>query len=172
MWQCSVTLFGDATTVTAGCSRHGGTSGDQPSRGEGRRSDWRWPRHRTCYRPGVSGSRRRVVVADYGGRVDRNEAGSSEAADAVVAEISAAGGTAVAAAVDISTMRGAGRCRRRTRFLRAARWHRLQRGITALKYLWDLEEQEWDDVINVHLKGHFSCAKAARPLWSRSAPAA
>src|SRR5215469_15935459 len=49
----------------------------------------------------------RVVVADYGGAVDANRAGTSEAADAVVAEIVAAGGEAVAAAVDISTMDGA-----------------------------------------------------------------
>ena len=103
-----------------------------------------------------------VVVADYGGRVDRNEAGSSEAGDAVVAEISAAGGTAVAAAVDISTMQGG----RDVVDAALDSFGRLDgvvccAGITALKYLWDLEEQEWDDVINVHLKGHFSCAKAA-----------
>jgi len=103
-----------------------------------------------------------VVVADYGGRVDRNEAGSSEAADAVAAEISAAGGTAVAAAVDISTMQGG----RDVVDAALDSFGRLDgivcsAGITALKYLWDLEEQEWDDVINVHLKGHFSCAKAA-----------
>jgi len=103
-----------------------------------------------------------VVVADYGGAVDRNEAGSSQAADAAVAEIAAAGGQAVAAAVDISTMEGG-----RT-VVEAAldSFGRLDgmvccAGITALKYLWDLEEQEWDDVIAVHLKGHFSCAKAA-----------
>jgi NAD(P)-dependent dehydrogenase (short-subunit alcohol dehydrogenase family) len=30
-----------------------------------------------------------------------------------------------------------------------------------MKYLWELEEREWDDVIAVHLKGHFSCAQAA-----------
>jgi NAD(P)-dependent dehydrogenase (short-subunit alcohol dehydrogenase family) len=29
------------------------------------------------------------------------------------------------------------------------------------KYLWELEEREWDDVIAVHLKGHFSCFQAA-----------
>ena len=47
-----------------------------------------------------------VVVADYGGAVDRNQAGTSEAADEVVATIAAAGGRAVAAAVDVSTMEG------------------------------------------------------------------
>jgi NAD(P)-dependent dehydrogenase (short-subunit alcohol dehydrogenase family) len=34
-------------------------------------------------------------------------------------------------------------------------------GISVTKYLWELEEQEWDDVIAVHIKGHFSCAQAA-----------
>ena len=29
------------------------------------------------------------------------------------------------------------------------------------KYIWELEESEWDDVIAVHLKGHFSCFQAA-----------
>lgn len=103
-----------------------------------------------------------VVVADFGGAVDANEPGSSEAADGVVREISEAGGQAVAAAVDISTMAG-GRA-----VVDAAldSFGRLDgmvccAGITALKYLWDVSEQEWDDVIGVHLKGHFSCAKAA-----------
>ncbi|HWS44632.1 MAG TPA: SDR family oxidoreductase, partial [Acidimicrobiia bacterium] len=34
-------------------------------------------------------------------------------------------------------------------------------GITVTKYLWELDERDWDDVIAVHLKGHFSCAQAA-----------
>jgi NAD(P)-dependent dehydrogenase (short-subunit alcohol dehydrogenase family) len=104
----------------------------------------------------------RVLVADYGGAVDRNIAGTSEAADAVVTEIVAAGGEAVASAVDISTMAGG----KEVVELAVDTFGRLDAvvcsaGITALKYLWDIEEQEWDDVIGVHLKGHFSCAKAA-----------
>jgi NAD(P)-dependent dehydrogenase (short-subunit alcohol dehydrogenase family) len=104
----------------------------------------------------------RVVVADYGGAVDRNEAGSSEAADEVVAEITQAGGEAVAAAEDISTMKG-GRAVVDAAIDSFGQLDAMvcSAGITALKYLWDLEEQEWDDVINVHLKGHFSCAQAA-----------
>ena len=104
----------------------------------------------------------RVVVADYGGAVDRNEAGSSEAADTVVAEITEAGGEAVAAAVDISTMDG-GRAVVQAALDAFGRLDALacSAGITVTKYLWELEEEEWDDVIKVHLKGHFSCAKAA-----------
>jgi NAD(P)-dependent dehydrogenase (short-subunit alcohol dehydrogenase family) len=103
-----------------------------------------------------------VVVADYGGSVERREAVSSEAAESVVAEIEAAGGRAVASAVDVATMDG-GRA-----IVQAAvdNFGRLDgmvccAGITVTKYLWELEEREWDDVIGVHLKGHFSCAQAA-----------
>ena len=103
-----------------------------------------------------------VVVADYGGSVDRRGAVSSDAADEVVAEIESGGGRAVASAVDVATMEGG-----RT-IVQAAvdSFGRLDgmlccAGITVTKYLWELEEQEWDDVIAVHIKGHFSCAQAA-----------
>jgi NAD(P)-dependent dehydrogenase (short-subunit alcohol dehydrogenase family) len=103
-----------------------------------------------------------VVVADYGGAVDRNAAGTSEAAESVVAEIRSAGGEAVAAPVDVSTMAG-GRAAVDAAIESFGRLDAMvcSAGITVTKYLWDLEEQEWDDVIAVHLKGHFSCAKAA-----------
>ena len=104
----------------------------------------------------------RVVVADYGGALDKNEAGSSEPADAVVAEIEAAGGQAVAAAVDISTMAG-GREVVDAALDSFGRFDAIAccAGISVTKYLWEISEQEWDDSIAVHLKGHFSCAKAA-----------
>ena len=103
-----------------------------------------------------------MVVADYGGSVDRRAPVSSEAADQVVSEIESAGGRAVASAVDVSTMEGG-----RTVVQAAVdSFGRLDgmlccAGITVTKYLWELEEQEWDDVIAVHVKGHFSCAQAA-----------
>lgn len=109
-----------------------------------------------------------VVVADYGGAVDRKEAGTSEAADAVVAEIAATGGNAVAAAVDVSTMEGG-----RTIIESAVdNFGRLDgvlccAGISIVKYLWELSEQEWDDVLGVHVKGHFSCAKAAAEVMMK-----
>jgi NAD(P)-dependent dehydrogenase (short-subunit alcohol dehydrogenase family) len=104
----------------------------------------------------------RVVVADYGGAVDHRADVSSEAADAVVDEISRSGGTAVAVAEDVSSMDGG----RRIIGTAVDEFGRLDgiacfAGITVTKYLWELEEQEWDDVISVHLKGHFSCAQAA-----------
>jgi NAD(P)-dependent dehydrogenase (short-subunit alcohol dehydrogenase family) len=104
----------------------------------------------------------RVVVADYGGAVDARKAGSSQPAEEVVAEITAAGGEAVPSAEDISTLEGG------KRVVEAAvdNFGRLDAmvccaGIMVQKYLWELEEPEWDEVIAVHLKGHFSCAQAA-----------
>jgi len=103
-----------------------------------------------------------VVVADYGGDINRRGAGTSEAADAVVAEIEGAGGKAVASAVDVASMDG-GRAVVQAAVDSFGRLDGLLccAGITVTKYLWDLEEQEWDDVIAVHVKGHFSCAQAA-----------
>jgi len=104
----------------------------------------------------------KVVVADYGGALDRRADASTEAADEVVEEITAAGGRAVAASEDVSTMGGG------QRIVQTAvdQFGGLDAlvccaGITVTKYLWELEEHEWDDVIGVHLKGHFSCAQAA-----------
>ncbi len=103
-----------------------------------------------------------VVVADYGGALHAREGASSKPADDVVAEITGAGGRAVAAAEDVSTMEG-GR-----NVVQAAvdNFGRLDglvccAGLTVTKYLWEMEERDWDDVIAVHLKGHFSCAQAA-----------
>jgi NAD(P)-dependent dehydrogenase (short-subunit alcohol dehydrogenase family) len=103
-----------------------------------------------------------VVVADYGGELDQRAGASSAAADEVVSEIIATGGRAIAATEDVSTMDG-GR-----HIVQAAidAFGRLDgmvcfAGITVMKYLWELEEHEWDDVVAVHLKGHFSCAQAA-----------
>jgi NAD(P)-dependent dehydrogenase (short-subunit alcohol dehydrogenase family) len=103
-----------------------------------------------------------VVVADYGGAVDGRAGGPSGPADDVVAEIVAADGHAVAAAVDVSTMEGG----RRIVSVALEQFGRLDgmvccAGITVTKYLWEMDERDWDDVIAVHLKGHFSCAQAA-----------
>src|ERR1700729_1718193 len=103
-----------------------------------------------------------VVVADYGGAVDGANTGSSGPANEVVAEIVAAGGQAVAVAADVSTMDGG----RRVVAAAVDSFGRLDglvccAGISVMKYLWELEERDWDDVIAVHLKGHFSCAQAA-----------
>jgi NAD(P)-dependent dehydrogenase (short-subunit alcohol dehydrogenase family) len=103
-----------------------------------------------------------MVVADYGGALDSRQAGTSGPADDVVAEIKAAGGEAVACAEDVSTMAGG------QRIVQTAVDHfgRLDgivccAGIMVQKYMWEMSESDWDDVVAVHLKGHFSCAQAA-----------
>src|ERR1700722_11631136 len=103
-----------------------------------------------------------VVVADYGGEGGGPAGGSSGPARGVVDEIVAAGGQAVAVGADVSTMDGG----RRVVQTAVDSFGRLDglvccAGISVMKYLWELEEREWDDVIAVHLKGHFSCAQAA-----------
>ena len=99
-----------------------------------------------------------VIVADYDGPGKT----SSDVAEAVVSEIKSAGGKAVARGDDVSTMEG-GR-----QIVKAAldNYGRLDgmvccAGIMITKYLWELEESEWDSVLGVHVKGHFSCFQAA-----------
>jgi NAD(P)-dependent dehydrogenase (short-subunit alcohol dehydrogenase family) len=104
----------------------------------------------------------RVVVADYGGALDSRLAGSSATAEAVVTEITGTGGEAVACAEDVASMEGS----RRIIETAVDAFGRLDgmvccAGIMVQKYLWDMDEKDWDDVIGVHLKGHFGCAQAA-----------
>jgi NAD(P)-dependent dehydrogenase (short-subunit alcohol dehydrogenase family) len=102
----------------------------------------------------------KVVVADFDpGNGDEEASG---AAAEVVAEIEGFGGEAAAVMADVATMEGG----RRVVAAATDRFGRLDglvcfAGITVTKYLWELEEHEWDAVIGVHLKGHFSCAQAA-----------
>lgn len=104
----------------------------------------------------------KVVVADYGGSVNSRADASADAANAVVDEIKAAGGEAAAAFSDVSTMEG-GREIVRVAVDGFGRIDGLvaNAGITSTKYMWELEEKEWDDVIAVNLKGVFSCFQAA-----------
>ena len=104
----------------------------------------------------------KIVVADYGGDVNRRAGASEGPAKAVVEEIIAAGGLAVAVAEDVSTMEGG-------RNIVAAAVDSFGRldgivcnaGITVTKYIWEMEEREWDDVIATNLKGLFTCTQAA-----------
>ncbi len=102
-----------------------------------------------------------VVVADYGVGIDGSDP-SSEVADKVVEEITAAGGTALAVAGDVSTMQGG------HDVVHAAvdAWGSIDgvvcvAGILRERMLFNMTEEEWDPVIAVHLKGHFSVFQAA-----------
>lgn len=107
-----------------------------------------------------------VVVADYGVSPDGTEP-SSEIAESVVAEITAAGGTAMAVAGDVSTMEGGAAP------VQAAldTWGSIDgvvcvAGILRERMLFNMTEEEWDDVVRVHLKGTFTVFRAAS-AWMR-----
>jgi NAD(P)-dependent dehydrogenase (short-subunit alcohol dehydrogenase family) len=109
----------------------------------------------------AAGEGARIVVADYGGGVQGGEV-TTEAADAVVAEIAAAGGEAAAVAVDVSTMDG-GKAVTRAAVDAFGRLDGLfcSAGIAINRYIYEVTEDEWDRMIAVHLKGHFTCVQAA-----------
>ncbi|MEE2697953.1 MAG: SDR family NAD(P)-dependent oxidoreductase, partial [Actinomycetota bacterium] len=97
-----------------------------------------------------------VVVADYGVSLDGRDP-SSEVADGVVAEITAAGGTAVAVAGDVSKMEVG------QQIIDTAvdNWGSIDgvvcvAGIVRERMLFNMSEEEFDDVVAVHLKGHFT----------------
>ncbi|GAA1432247.1 SDR family oxidoreductase [Streptomyces thermospinosisporus] len=109
----------------------------------------------------AAGEGARVVVNDYGVAVD-GSAPASEVAEAVVKEITAAGGEAVAVADDISTMAGG----QRVVEVALAQWGRLDgvvcgAGILRERMLFNMTEEEWDSVLATHLKGTFTVFRAA-----------
>ena len=102
-----------------------------------------------------------VVVGDYGVSVTGSEP-TSDIARAVVKEIADAGGSAVAVASDVSTMEG-GRA-----LVDAAveNWGRIDAaicvaGIVRERMLFNMAEDEWDDVVRVHMKGTFTVFRHA-----------
>jgi NAD(P)-dependent dehydrogenase (short-subunit alcohol dehydrogenase family) len=110
---------------------------------------------------GLAAAGASVVVNDYGVGVDGREP-SSEPANAVVKEIGDRGGRALANAQSIATMAGG----------RAAIDAALQSfggldilvccaGILRERMIFNMSEEEWDAVIAVHLKGHFTVMQPA-----------
>jgi NAD(P)-dependent dehydrogenase (short-subunit alcohol dehydrogenase family) len=111
----------------------------------------------------------KVVVNDLGGAPDGTGEDVS-AAQAVVDEITAAGGDAVANHDDVSSFDGA-----RALIDQAVEsFGRLDvlvnnAGILRDRFLASMAEEEWDAVIAVHLKGHFACLRhAAEHFKNRS----
>ena len=109
----------------------------------------------------------KVIVADIGVSM-AGEDPSSEPANAVVAEIEAAGGEAIAVADDVSTMEGG------SHIVDAAieRWGRIDgvvavAGILRERMLFNMAEEEWDAVIATHLKGHFTVIRAAAAVMRK-----
>jgi len=112
----------------------------------------------------------RVVVNDLGSQTDGS--GESRIADEVVAAIRAEGGEAVASYDSVATMEG-GR-----RIFETALDHFgaldilvNNAGILRDKTIFKLEEDDWDAVMAVHLKGHFACTSPfARYIRSAQRP--
>ena len=107
----------------------------------------------------------KVVVVDPGVNVDGSGADHSVAA-LVVEEIKAAGGDAVACMESVVTMEGG------EKIIQTAvdTFGRLDvvvtcAGILRDRMIFNMTEQEWDDVIAVHLKGTFTVVKNACILF-------
>lgn len=113
----------------------------------------------------------KVVVNDLGGSGDGTGSDAS-AAQAVVDEISAAGGEAVAHTEDISTWAGA------ESLVQAAvdSYGQLDAlvnnaGILRDAFLAGMDEEQWDAVVQVHLKGHFLGMRHAAAHWKERSKA-
>ncbi|MGV4982669.1 SDR family oxidoreductase [Streptomyces sp. NRAIS4] len=113
----------------------------------------------------------RVVVNDLGVGPD-GARGAENPAEDVVAEIRAAGGQAVAHGGDIATTDGAASLVR-TALETYGRLDTLvsNAGFLRDRMLVNLDEDDWDAVIHVHLKGHFLPLKHAAAHWRAEAKA-
>ncbi len=107
----------------------------------------------------------KVVVNDLGGNVD-GSGGDVSPAQQVVTEIEAMGGQAIANGDNVASWEGA------QRLINAAvetfgDLHVLvnNAGILRDRVLVNMTEEEWDAVINVHLKGTFAPSRWAAAYW-------
>ena len=104
----------------------------------------------------------KVVVADYGGPVDGAGGPEQDVAQVVANEIVAAGGEAAASRSDVSTIEGG------EQIVATAleSFGRLDAmiccaGILVDGGLLEVGADAWDRAMGVHLRGHYSCARAA-----------
>ncbi|MGH3304466.1 MAG: SDR family NAD(P)-dependent oxidoreductase [Streptosporangiaceae bacterium] len=106
-----------------------------------------------------------VVVNDLGGDMDGTGSDASPAQQ-VVTTITGAGGKAIASGADISDHAAAEELIKTA----IAEFGRLDvlvnvAGILRDRMIFNMSEQEWDDVIRVHLKGTFNTSKFAAAHW-------
>ena len=106
-----------------------------------------------------------VVVNDLGAAVDGSGNDAGPAHD-VVAEIAEAGGKAVANGADISVF-AAAESLVQTAIEEFGRLDILVNvaGILRDRMVFNMTEQEWDDVIRVHMKGTFNTTRFASAHW-------
>ncbi|AXB44448.1 SDR family oxidoreductase [Amycolatopsis albispora] len=112
-----------------------------------------------------------VVVNDLGGANDGSGSDAGPAQE-VVAEITAAGGKAVASTADVATWDGASRLVEQA----VAEFGKLDvvvnnAGILRDAFLAGMTEAQWDAVIAVHLKGHAAVLHHAAAYWKARAKA-
>jgi NAD(P)-dependent dehydrogenase (short-subunit alcohol dehydrogenase family) len=113
----------------------------------------------------------KVVVNDIGVALDGRDP-SATPAQAVVNEIAAAGGVAVANGDDVADWDGA----RRLVATAVDAFGRLDVVVNNAGFVRDrmvvsCEEDEWDAVVRVHLKGHFAVSRFAAEHWRARAKA-
>jgi NAD(P)-dependent dehydrogenase (short-subunit alcohol dehydrogenase family) len=106
-----------------------------------------------------------VVVNDLGGALDGSGADAGPARQ-VADEIAASGGAAVANGADVSD-HAAAEGLIKTAIAEFGRLDVLVNtaGILRDRMVFNMTEQEWDDVIRVHLKGTFNTTKFAAAYW-------
>ena len=109
----------------------------------------------------LAGEGARVVVNDFGGSA-AGEGGDTSPADEVVREIKKAGGDAIPNYDNVASMEGGERMVKQA----LDTWGRLDvlinnAGILRDRMIFNMSEEEWDAVIAVHLKGHFTVTKHA-----------
>jgi NAD(P)-dependent dehydrogenase (short-subunit alcohol dehydrogenase family) len=107
----------------------------------------------------------RVVVNDLGGAADGSGADPS-VAQAVVDEIADTGGEAVASTDDVADWDGGGRLVRQA-VQAFGDLHVLvnNAGIVRDRFLVNMTEEEWDDVVRAHLKSTFVTTRWAAAYW-------
>jgi NAD(P)-dependent dehydrogenase (short-subunit alcohol dehydrogenase family) len=108
-----------------------------------------------------------VIVNDVGGS-NAGEGADASPANAVVEEIAAAGGTAVANVNNIAEWDGAEDLVHQA----INEFGRLDvvvnnAGILRDSYLASMDESQWDAVLSVHLKGHFAVLRHAAAYWKQ-----
>jgi NAD(P)-dependent dehydrogenase (short-subunit alcohol dehydrogenase family) len=113
----------------------------------------------------LAGAGAKVVVNDLGGSLS-GEGTDRRPAEEVAEEIRSAGGEAVADYENVADFAGAERLVRHALDAFGGLDVLLNNaGILRDRMLVNMTEQEWDAVINVHLKGHFAPTRHAAAYW-------
>ena len=130
----------------------------EAARPEDRDRDRRGPRNRPRDRARFAREGARVVVNDLGGATDGT--GAVRVADEVVTEIEAPAARRSRATTRVATVEG-GRRIFQTALDAFGGCDVLvnNAGILRDKTIFNMEEDDWDAVIAVHLKGHYSCSR-------------